>query len=91
MTSPADDLELHRRRRRAIPTAVRIDDSMDFRVRPLPTAAATPLPAEWAEGLVALLQREIRLAARHDVISTEEGNQLLARLVLIIDQALSSR
>lgn len=90
MTSPADDLELHRRRRRAIPTAVRIDDSMDFRVRPLPTAA-TPLPAEWAEGLVALLQREIRLATRHDVISTEEGNQLLARLVLIIDQALSSR
>jgi hypothetical protein len=90
MTSPADDLELHRRRRRAIPTAVRID-RMDFRVRPLPTAATTPLPAEWAEGLVALLQREIRLAARHDVISTEEGNQLLARLVLIIDQALSSR
>ena len=91
MTYPADDLELRRRRRRALPIAIRGDGRVDFRAYPVPTAVPTPLAAEWAEGLVALLQTEIRLAARHDVISTEESNQLLARLVLVIDQALSSR
>ena len=91
MTHPTDDLELRRQRRSTRPTAVRIDGTVDFRGRLLPTAVPTPLPAEWAEGLVSLLQREIRLAARHDVISAEEGSQLLARLALVIDQALAPR
>ena len=37
-----------------------------------------------------LLQDELRIAARGGVISAGECEQLLARLVLIIDQALSA-
>jgi hypothetical protein len=57
---------------------------------PLVLASQPPLPAEWADHLVALLRSEIDLAERRGVISAGESEQLLARLVLVIDQALSS-
>jgi len=63
-----------------------------FEVRegPLTLASRPPLPTEWADHLVALLRSEIDLATRRGVINTGESEQLLARLVLVIDQALSS-
>ena len=57
---------------------------------PLALDSQPPLPAEWADHLVALLRSEIDLAARRGVINAGESEQLLARLVLVIDQALSS-
>lgn len=54
------------------------------------TATTPPLRDEWANGLTALLQNELRIAARRGVISAGECEQLLARLVLIVDQALSA-
>jgi hypothetical protein len=56
----------------------------------LAVASRPPLPAEWADHLVALLRSEIDLATRRGVINAGESEQLLARLVLVIDQALSA-
>jgi hypothetical protein len=57
---------------------------------PLALASRPPHPADWADYLVALLRSEIDLATRRGVINAGESEQLLARLVLVIDQALSS-
>jgi hypothetical protein len=62
----------------------------DVRDDPLALDFQPQLPAEWADHLVALLRSEIDHAARRGVISAGESEQLLARLVLVIDQALSS-
>ncbi len=90
MTNPVDDLEL-RRRHRAVPVVGRMVAQAEVGAHPLAAAVPAPLPAEWAEEFVGLLQREIRLAARHGVITSAECEQLLARLVVVIDQALSTR
>lgn len=58
------------------------------------TALAVTTPPrrdEWTNGLMVLLQNELRTGARRGVISAAECEQLLARLVLVIDQALSAR
>lgn len=82
------------------------DDLVDgFRrlrvVPPRPTAgipgrrvAFAPVPSEqavWGEELMTFLRAEVRAAARRGVISTADSEQLLARLGLVIDQALTSR
>lgn len=54
-------------------------------------AAAAEHAAEWAEGLAALVRAEIDDAVRCGVISAGEADQLLARLVLVVDQAVVSR
>jgi hypothetical protein len=46
---------------------------------------------KWADELVILLRREINDAAGRGLISAGECEQLLARLVLVVDQALASR
>jgi len=46
--------------------------------------------AGWADDLIDMLRFEVEKAAREAVITTGESEQLLARLVLVIDQALSS-
>jgi len=46
--------------------------------------------AGWADHLIDMLRSEVEEAARRAVITTGESEQLLARLVLVIDQALSS-
>jgi hypothetical protein len=46
--------------------------------------------AGWADSLIDMLRFEVEEAARRAVITTGESEQLLARLVLVIDQALSS-
>jgi hypothetical protein len=56
--------------------------------------ALAPLPSErtvWAEELMNLLRGEVRAAARRGVISAADSEQLLARLGLVIDQALAPR
>jgi hypothetical protein len=46
--------------------------------------------AGWVDDLIDMLRFELEEAARQAVITTGESEQLLARLVLVIDQALSS-
>ena len=70
-------------------------------VPPRPTAgipgsrvAVAPVPSEralWVEELMTLLRAEVRAAARRGVISAADSEQLLARLGLVIDQALTPR
>jgi hypothetical protein len=70
-------------------------------VRPKPTAgvpgsrvALAPVPAQrtlWGEELMRLLRAEVGAASRRGVISAAESEQLLARLGLVIDQALATR
>jgi hypothetical protein len=45
----------------------------------------------WADGLADLLRAEIGAAQGRGVISAGEGEQLLARLVPVIDQAVVAR
>jgi hypothetical protein len=77
------------------------------RLRPLRAASPTPLsvvPARrialtsvpsaqtvWAEKVMCLLKAEIDTAVHGGVISAAESEQLLARLGLVIDQALAGR
>jgi hypothetical protein len=70
-------------------------------VPPKPTAgipgsrvAVAPVPTQrtlWGEELMGLLRAEVRAASRRGVISAAESEQLLARLGLVIDQALTTR
>jgi hypothetical protein len=69
-------------------------------VPPKPTAgipgsvAVAPVPSQrtlWGEELMGLLRAEVGAASRRGVISAAESEQLLARLGLVIDQALTTR
>jgi hypothetical protein len=69
-------------------------------VPPTPTAgipgsvAVAPVPSQrtlWGEELMGLLRAEVGAASRRGVISAAESEQLLARLGLVIDQALTTR
>ena len=70
-------------------------------VRPGPRAAVPdrrlalgPTRSEaaiWADELMTLIRGEIQAAVRRGVISTGESEQLLARLNLVVDQALTTR
>jgi hypothetical protein len=79
-----------------------VDGFRRLRVVPSRPAAGTPgrrvafapAPSEqavWCEELMTFLRAEVRAAARRGVISTADSEQLLARLGLVIDQALTSR
>lgn len=63
--------------------------------RPVPGAArvtgavAAQQVARWADDFAGVLGSEIRDAQRRGVISDGEGEQLLARLVVVLDQAVS--
>jgi amphi-Trp domain-containing protein len=56
--------------------------------------ALVPVPSQrtlWVEELMALHRAEVGAAARSGVISAAESEQLLARLGLVIDQAVTTR
>ena len=44
--------------------------------------------ASWAEELMTVVRAELDAAARAGVLSTAESEQLLARLDLVVDQAI---
>jgi len=52
-------------------------------------ASATARTARWADSFAAFLRAEIQDAERRGLISVSEGEQLLARLVVVVDQAVS--
>jgi hypothetical protein len=60
---------------------------------PLASAAPWPVPATatdaWAQHLNRLLSLEIRVATTNGMLTAAEAEQLLARLVIVIDQAIS--
>jgi hypothetical protein len=90
MTDPQDGVEAWRRRRQLRAVETLGDTRPEVGDRHLTRGPPTPRPAEWGEELANLLRSEIRLAVRRGVISAGESEQLLARLVLVIDQALST-
>jgi hypothetical protein len=45
--------------------------------------------ARWVDRLAAVLRAEIHDAERRGLISVWEGEQLLARLVVVVDQAVT--
>jgi hypothetical protein len=45
--------------------------------------------ARWAGQLNQLIAAEVRAAVADDILTTAEGDQLLTRLALVIDQAVS--
>jgi hypothetical protein len=63
-----------------------------------PAEAPTPRHADvtsrptdiWARHLSLVLSVEIRAAVTHQMLTPAEGEQLLARLVLVIDQAITT-
>ena len=86
MTDDVVDLGVRQRRRRPAPRAVRVprhDGRADV-------MAACPPRLAWADDLTDLLRSEVDLAVRRDIITAAEAEQLLARLVLVIDQALAA-
>jgi hypothetical protein len=52
-------------------------------------ASAAEQVLRWADEFADVLRAEIRDAERRDVISVGEGEQLLARLVVVLDQAVT--
>jgi hypothetical protein len=66
-------------------------------VRPTPGHRATRVTAataaqqvvRWADDFADVLRTEIRDAERRGVLSVGEGEQLLARLVVVLDQAVT--
>jgi hypothetical protein len=50
---------------------------------------AEPEGARWVERLNRLLHHEIRTAIAGDILTPAEAEQLRARLVLVIDQAVT--
>jgi hypothetical protein len=65
----------HRARRGALVTATACDCASDC--------------AQWAGRLNQLIAMEVRTAVADDVLTAAEGDQLLARLALVIDQAVT--
>jgi hypothetical protein len=51
--------------------------------------AAEPDGTRWVDRLSRLLHREIRTAVTDDILTPAEAEQLRARLVLVIDQAIT--
>lgn len=91
MTDSSEDLDQWRHRRRAY---LRTDERRErgaLGARHLTSVPAARLTRdEWASGLTASLQHQLAVAVSQGVISAGECEQLSARLVLIIDQALSA-
>ena len=58
--------------------------------RDLAVLPATQRSTEWTGELVGLLRSELQDAARRGIITGAESEQLLARLVLVIDQGLAT-
>jgi len=50
----------------------------------------TAQPSAWVDELVGLLRSEVDDAARRGLITAAESEQLVARLVLVIEQGLST-
>ena len=48
-----------------------------------------PKVAVWSDHLCRLITTEVRMARSRGLLTTAEADQLLARLVLVIDQAVS--
>ena len=56
---------------------------------PAPLLAVTSPTAAWAWHLNQVLALEIRVAVTNGVLTAAEAEQLLARLVIVVDQAIT--
>jgi hypothetical protein len=83
MTNSSVDRSAGRRRLVVVPAGPpnAVPDGLD----PAPTRSEA---ASWAEELMAVLRAELDAAAGAGVLSTMESEQLLARLDLVVDQAI---
>ncbi|MGE3289476.1 MAG: hypothetical protein AB7J32_25720 [Pseudonocardia sp.] len=90
MIEHRDDLAARRARRAWLRQDECVDDEPpDVGPGATPHAAAAQRTARWADRLAAVLRAEIHDAERRGVISVGQGEQLLARLVVVVDQAVS--
>ena len=67
----------------SVPAA--LPDAISDHLGPAPTRLDV---ASWAQQLVAVLRTELDAATRTGVLSTAESELLLARLALVVDQAI---
>jgi hypothetical protein len=75
------------------PTVSRAPVRVSMDARRLRTVGSDAHPLErtlWSHRLTQLLTREIQAAMAAGVVTDAEADQLLARLVLVIDQAVES-
>ena len=56
---------------------------------PAPLLTVTSPTAAWARHLNQVLALEIRVAVTNGVLTAAEAEQLLARLVIVVDQAIT--
>ncbi|QJY49184.1 hypothetical protein [Pseudonocardia broussonetiae] len=95
MIDDTDDLSVRRAAHRLpahrLPAAQRFGEPDRYHPRGARVTAASTarLSARWADDFAGMLRVEIRAAEQHGVISVGEGEQLLARLVVILDQAVA--
>ena len=88
MVSPVVDPQA-RRSRRPAPAGER-ERRIDSCGAGLALARPAPEASVWVDELVGLLRCEVHDAARRGVITPAESQQLLARLVTVIEQGLST-
>ena len=89
MVSPAVDPEARQWSRRPPPAGER-EPRIDGCGASLSLARPAPGASMWVDELVGLLRCEVDDAARRGVITPAESQQLLARLVTVIEQGLST-
>lgn len=88
----ANDIAVYAHRVRA-PTVSRAPVRVSMDARRLRAVGSDDHPLErtlWSHRLTQLLTREIQAAMAAGVVTDAEADQLLARLVLVIDQAVES-
>jgi hypothetical protein len=81
----------HRRLRLVTPKPLSPLSPHPLSAVPARRMAVTPVPPRrtlWTEELMRLVRAEVDTAVRSGVISAAESEQLLARLSLVVDQAL---
>jgi hypothetical protein len=89
MGHPLADAQAPQRSRRPAPTGHR-EPGDRSRAGSLSLIRPAPQSSAWVDELVGLLRSEVDDAARRGVITAGESEQLVARLVLVIEQGLST-
>ena len=75
--------------RRKTQAAVPVSVAPRLTAVPAPLLAVTSPTAAWARHLNQVLAIEIRVAVTNGILTAAEAEQLLARLVIVVDQAIT--
>ena len=75
--------------RRTTPAAAPVSVAPRLTAVPAPLLAVTSPTAVWARHLNQVLALEIRVAVTNGIVTGAEAEQLLARLMIVVDQAIT--